>query len=374
MTETGNSISAQFYDHLLQDIADGLLVLDQHGMVTSANQAAGAILGYEPDALIGHHYGMFWPEDSPPVEALDESESETEKNRADLRHSSGRSVPVSLSVSSIPAENSRAHLLSISETSDIRRLSDVLSHTQKLAGIGTLTASVAHELNTPISVITATCGNLLHEVASEGLSEARLLHYVKMIEQNAWRCAQILGALRNYTVEDSLQMAVTDLNMIIEDAVTLVRHQFQSDFNVNVEVDLQPDLKSIVCDHNRITQVLINLLTNARDAMLPDGGTILLRSWLIPAEGTPTEGSVPQDGVCFSVRDSGCGIASEDVEKIFRPFFTTKPDGKGSGLGLFVAKRIVTQHHGRIWAENDPEGGAVFTVVLPRRQPPVMLE
>jgi PAS domain S-box-containing protein len=369
MVQVDTSISTQFHDQLLQSMAEGLLVLDQQGIVTSANQAAAQLLGYEPDNLIGKHYQAFWPKNVPSPDEL--RAGETHRSETTIEFPDASSVPVTVSINSIPAATATNRLISITGSANVERLNEVLAQTQKLAGIGTLTASVAHELNTPISVITATCSNMLHEMDDQNLNAETLLRYVKMIEQSAWRCARIVGVLRNYTVEDTLQMAVTDLNMVIEDAVTLVRFQFRGDFNVDVELDLQDDLKSAWCDHNRMTQVLINLLTNARDAMQPDGGIIHIKSWQIPAEtskDSATNGTKPQEKFAFSVRDSGTGIAPEVFDRIFNPFFTTKPNGKGTGLGLFIAKRIVTQHEGEIWAENNPEGGATFTVVIPRQR------
>ena len=112
---------------------------------------------------------------------------------------------MTISINSIPDESATNRLISITGSANVERLNEVLAQTQKLAGIGTLTASVAHELNTPISIITATCGNLLHEMDDQNLNAETLLRYVKMIEQSAWRCARIVGVLRNYTVEDTLQ-------------------------------------------------------------------------------------------------------------------------------------------------------------------------
>jgi signal transduction histidine kinase len=121
-----------------------------------------------------------------------------------------------------------------------------------------------------------------------------------------------------------------------------------------------------------MTQVLINLLINARDAMSPKGGTVEIRSWqqLDGELGTAVShngSGLSQKMYAFSVSDTGSGIDPDLLESIFDPFFTTKRSGKGTGLGLFIAKRIVQQHNGRIWAENNELGGATFTVVLPRK-------
>lgn len=251
------------------------------------------------------------------------------------------------------------------------QISEALTRIQRLAGLGILTASVAHELNTPLSIITSTCSNLQHEVNDNSLTMSQLLKYIEMIEQSAWRAARTVEVLRNYSYDENGHTAITDLNMIVEDALTLVRHQFQGEYNVLIEKELADDFRTIVCDHNGLTQVLINLLINARDAMLPKGGTIQVKSWVVPA-GSPLNGSEEKrtavDIYAVSVSDKGSGIDPAIMDKIYEPFFTTKPQGKGTGLGLYIAKRIMKQHHGRIQASNNPDGGATFTIYLPRRK------
>lgn len=261
-------------------------------------------------------------------------------------------------------------------TNDVDHINEALAQTQRLAGIGLLTASVAHELNTPISIIAATCSNLQHEIEENNLSMEQLLKYMEMIEQSAWRAARIVEVLRNYSYDEEAQTAVTDLNMIIEDAITLIYHQFYGEYNIEIQTDLAPDLGTVVCDHNRLTQVLINLLINARDAITPNPGVVRLKSWAIapdtphspPLNGPATAENKAVEQYAFSVTDSGQGIDPAIMGHIFEPFFTTKPHGKGTGLGLYIARRIVEQHNGRIRAENNPEGGATFTVTLPRKR------
>lgn len=371
MVTTKTRPTAQFYGHLMQTVSEGVLVLNEQGIITSANQAAARILGFDADGLVGRSWADLWGEEAPPLQAV----GVNEQKDISLRQQNGRSVSINLSVTPISDHVTSSTLVSFTDLNDIDQLNEALSHTQRLAGIGILTASVAHELNTPLSIIAATCSNLMHEVEENNLSMEQLMKYVEMIEQSAWRSARIVEVLRNYSFDEEAQAAVTDLNMIIEDALTLVQHQFYGEFNIQIEKKLDENLKTILCDHNRITQVLINLLTNARDAMLPQGGRIEIRSWAIPSESLLNGNTAPPNGrdsldeqYAFSVKDTGSGIAPEVMDRLFDPFFTTKPHGKGTGLGLFIAQRIVQQHNGRIWAENNPEGGATFTVALPRRQ------
>lgn len=243
------------------------------------------------------------------------------------------------------------------ENKTLQAYSASLARTQRLAGIGTLAASVAHELNNPISIITSACHDLLSQVKEGDLSDETLQERLEMIEQSAWRCSRLIQTLRTYTHLDSPQVVRTDLNTIIDDGLALVGYQFRQEFNVEIETTLAPDLKPVIWERNQITQVLVNLLSNARDALQPEGGRIHITSWAIPEE----------DAVAFSIHDSGPGIPEELLDQIFEPFFTSKSAGEGTGLGLSIAAAIVRQHKGQLTAENHPDGGAIFTVVLPHR-------
>ncbi|MEZ4643964.1 MAG: ATP-binding protein [Chloroflexota bacterium] len=354
----------QFYQQVLRHAAWGTLMVDAVGRIAFADAMAARMLKLSEMELVGQPIHRFLPDVSfVPVQMSSYCE-------ALLQADNGRSCPVLLSIKPMAAAPAGYKLVSMMNLTDMTQINDALFHTQRLAGVGTLTASVAHELTNPLSIITATCSNLIHEVNNENVDAETLLHYIRMIEHSAWRSARIVEVLRHYTHDNGLNTAVTNLNMIIEDALTLIRPQFLKEHKVKIETDLDPNLKSIVCDHNRLTQVLINLLANARDAMQPQGGVIHIRSWAIQVDPLYTngKGQVEGDKFAFSVRDNGPGVPPSIMSQIFEPFFTTKPSGTGTGLGLFIAKGIVEEHNGRIWAENNHDGGATFTVILPQKQ------
>lgn len=366
MFNAPTTTKAQFYEHLTQSVAQGLMVIDHDGMVSSVNQAATAILGLTAEKVIGEPIHKFWPE--APSSWVLTAVLPDQLEDSYLIHENGRSIPAQIAISPITAANNlNITLLTITSLDDVKQLNHALAHTQRLSSLGTLTASIAHELNTPISIIAATCSNLQHEIDHETLDSKQLLHYLGMIEQSAWRSARILEVLRNYSYNDEPQFDVTNFNMIVEDALTLVRHQFRGQYNIEIEKELDDELPSLVCDHHRMTQVLLNLLINASDAIPSSGGRVKIRTWL-PNGRFKNNGSNGEPYFAFSIQDSGSGIDETVKDKIFNPFFTTKPHGKGTGLGLYIAKRIVDQHNGMIVAENngDEACGATFTVMIPR--------
>ena len=377
----------QFADFLRQSGLEGVVILDNQGNVLSANRAAESLLGYGVGELTNIHVSEFWGGGtSLPRPHAERTRPEPARPRdEELTRRNGEALPVALAVSPLSAAADE-QLLSFVSRAELDRLNEALVHAQRLAGIGTLTASVAHELTNPISIITATCTNLRDELEGEELGRDELARYVELIEQSAYRCARIVEVLRNYAhnvgrdTGDGAVIAITSPAAVVQDALMMVEQQFRKQARVTVELDLEPALQTIFCDHHRIAQVLINLLTNARDAMQPDGGVARVRFWspdparepALAAQArqlppTRSNGHSAPDLFAFSVSDTGMGIDPAILPRIFEPFFTTKPNGQGTGLGLYIAEGIVRQHGGRLWAENNPGGGATVTVVLPRK-------
>lgn len=358
----------QLVDYLRRNVTEGMLIVDQGGRITAANEAAEFLLGYEPGQLTSLFFSELWS--SQPVRLLPRARPVD----AELVRNDGGRLPVSLAVAPVEGAPDGEQLVSIVPRDGIDDLNETLLHVQRLAGIGTLTASVAHELTNPISIITAACTNLKEELAAGDLPREQLDRYIELIEQSAYRSARIVEVLRRYSHNegDGLNLAITSPHDLIQDALTMVEQQFRKRAKVTVETEVLPGVQSIVCDHNRIVQVLVNLLLNARDAMQPDGGVIRVRFWslgpLMIHDGVDSNGAGMRDYFAFSVSDSGTGVSPAIMDRLYDPFFTTKPSGKGTGLGLFIAQGIVAQHQGRITVENNPGGGATFTVVLPKRQ------
>jgi C4-dicarboxylate-specific signal transduction histidine kinase len=248
---------------------------------------------------------------------------------------------------------------------ELDRLNEALVHAQRLAGIGTLTASVAHELTNPISIITATCTNLRDELQEETLGREELARYVELIEQSAYRCARIVEVLRNYAhnvgreTGDGAAIAITSPAAVVQDALMMVEQQFRKQARVTVELDLEPGLQTIFCDHHRIAQVLINLLTNARDAVQPEGGVVRILLVADPAcepfwpSRCPTFRSTAT--TCRPVRPPSAtrGIDPAILLRIFEPFFTTS---QRPGTGWPLHEGIVRQHGAPSGRRTTPKG------------------
>lgn len=243
---------------------------------------------------------------------------------------------------------------------DLTRFSHLLAHTERLATLGTLAAGVAHELNNPVSVIISTTHAIRAELQDGTLSPDRLDQFTDLLEENAWRCARLVQSLRSYSHRQKPQRADTHPQKIIENAVSLVQHQFR-DRDLTLQMDIPANLPTVYWDENQIAQVMVNLILNACDATAGE----VLESTITLKAGHEAEAG----RVFLSVADNGSGVPEELRDRIFEPFFTTKPLGEGTGLGLSIAAGIVQQHGGTIAMSHPVEGGVCFTVGLPVESP-----
>lgn len=371
--------AVQISDFLRRNGMEGVLLLASDGKILSANRAAESLLGYGAGQLTTMQISDIWRDSFPWSRAL---QDRPQPQDAGLTRHNGDTLAAAVTLSPLAEADDAESMMTFISRAELDQLNESLMYAQRLAGVGTLTASVAHELTNPISIITAACANLIDELNDGPIGREDLVQALELIEQSAFRCARIVDMLRNYAHDvgpegvavDDISVAITSPTAVLEDALTMVEQQFRKQARVTVEADVQPSLTTLFCDHHRITQVLINLLLNARDAMQPEGGIIQVRFWspdplfersLVEQLGPDANTA---DLFAFSVTDSGRGLAPEHMERLFEPFFTTKPNGQGTGLGLFIARSIVAQHGGRIFAQNNPEGGMTFTVALPRKQ------
>ena len=235
-----------------------------------------------------------------------------------------------------------------------KQMEKAMLEAQKLAALGTLAAGVAHEINSPLQVITGLSERYLRQLKKDSADDDSKVADFEMINRNAWRIADIVRSLLTFARASPDSSEQNNLNEIIIDTLLLIEHKLKSWANVNIEYDLDQDIPDMLCNRNSITQVLINLLTNAADAM-PEGGTIDIRTRLDRAARI----------IELKVKDSGMGIPDEVLSRIFDPFFTTKPVGKGTGLGLSIVMGIIQAHNGELAVESDQGKGTTFIIHFP---------
>jgi two-component system NtrC family sensor kinase len=230
-------------------------------------------------------------------------------------------------------------------------LESQLSQADKLSSIGLLAAGVAHEVNTPLAVISSYAQMLSKQLQGDPQRSALL----EKITRQTFRASEIVNNLLNFSRTSGTEFTEVNVNKIITDTMALLEHQFKTT-KIKVQDELAGHLPSIEGNAGRLQQVFLNLFLNARDAM-PEGGILRIAT----SNG---------DGVSVSVSDTGSGIAQEHIQRIYDPFFTTKSaprDGqqKGTGLGLSVTYGIIQEHAGKIRVESRPGEGTTFYLDFP---------
>ncbi len=237
-------------------------------------------------------------------------------------------------------------------------INERLIQSQKMAALGEIAAGIAHEINTPLAVIGQIAEWQEHLLSQPGASSAvdsgvakELADTIAQIHAQVGRCRDITHNMLAFSRRSDAIYQDTDLARLLEDMIRLVEREHRAN-NVVFLRENEPDLGPVATDPQLLRQVALNLLNNAAQAVGRDG-TVTVSTHQGP------------DGPCFTVRDTGPGIAPEHRTRIFNPFFTTKPPGKGTGLGLSICLAIATRLGGTITVDSVPGKGAAFTVHLP---------
>jgi PAS domain S-box-containing protein len=234
------------------------------------------------------------------------------------------------------------------DVTELRKAQEQLQHSQLLASLGEMTAGIAHEVNNPLGSIL-----LYSELLMAGDTPRPLKRDLKVIHDEAKRAARIMTDLLTYSRRMGSQGRRLDLHKALKKVVDM-RHYAQMVRNINVTVDLHNEPIYVVGNSSQLTQLFMNLILNAEEALEEsNGGSILITT------------RIDDEWVKISIADNGPGIPQENLQQIFYPFFTTKPTGKGTGLGLSTCYGIVTAHKGLIHAEKNNMGGATFVIELP---------
>ncbi len=358
--------SEERYRDLFANAYDLIFTLDRQLRLLSINKIGSALTGYSEAELRGRPLRDF---------CAPAAWEQAEQQFADLLM--GRSIQpfelqlcrpdderVYLEVSArLTQEGGRAggiHCIARNLT-ERRRLEEQLLHAEKLSAIGQLVAGVAHELNNPLTSISGYTQLLLRDTGLAELVREDLRH----INIQAERAARIVQNLLVFAREHKPERLPVNLNDVVRNTLTLRAYQLRVD-NIRVVADLDPNLPLTIADSFQLQQVILNLINNAHHAMTEcgDTGTLTLRTAIgaaLAVEGIATQPKT----LLFSVSDTGVGIPDRDLNRIFDPFYTTKPVGQGTGLGLSICFGIIQEHSGRIWAESTPGSGTTVSVELP---------
>ena len=335
--------SEQRYAAVVEQGNDGVLI-ERDGVILFANRRIGEMLDRDPATLLGREIGAIVQEG--PGDELPGVPT------AHLIRADGSELAVSLRKGEIHYDVGTATLVTAADISERQRIQAQLMRAQKLESVGTLASGIAHDFNNLLSGIVGY-SSLLKSRIAEGDPARR---YVDAIERATDRAAGVTRQLLGIVRDQQVHVAPFDVGGVVEELKRFLSETLGS--AIRVETRCAPELPLVLGDETQIHQTLLNVSLNARDAM-PDGGTLSIH-----ADRHDTDGGA---FVRIRIKDTGHGMDSETLSKVFDPFFTTKKAGDGSGLGLYMAYRIVERHGGTMDVQSEPGLGTTIELRLPGR-------
>ena len=344
------------YRHLVESASDAIVTLDANGRFTTVNHAAENISGYRREELVGQWFAPMLPDDDLPKALAHFQQAlsgETGLFESQFYRKDGEVRTISITYST-PQKDEEVLCL-IRDVTDQKMLQEQLIQSEKMSAIGQLVSGVAHELNNPLAGISAFAQLLLAEKRFPPDQRTA----AETIYSEARRASRIVQNLLTFARQHKAEKVPTALNQVLDDTLELRGYELRVR-GIDVRREYDESLPDTMADAHQLQQVFLNLITNSEQAMEQCDGHHHRLTVRTRRTG---------DTMRIEVEDTGGGIPANLIERIFNPFFTTKPTGSGTGLGLSISLGIVREHEGRIWAENVPQGGARFVVELPVIQP-----
>jgi two-component system, NtrC family, sensor kinase len=358
----------EFSENIVESINVGILAADLEDRVESWNTQIEKLTGIPRQSAVGRKLAELFPADlSDQFERVRGQTGIHHIYKFEMRPTSLSALPVQ---GPVPINGNGSHtganstlnvaiaplvskdleqigrLIIFDDVTDRAELEQRLVQADKLSSIGLLAAGVAHEVNTPLAVISTYAQMLAKQVANDDQKSILL----DKIAKQTFRASEIVNSLLNFSRTSTTLFGDVDLNKVVRETMSLLEHQIQK-VGVEVKMDLASGLPPVHGNAGKLQQVFLNLFLNARDAM-DGGGVLAVRSW------------AEESGARVDVSDTGHGISPEHIQRIYDPFFTTKGSRKGTGMGLAVTYGIVQEHKGSIEVSSR-QGGTRFQLRLP---------
>ena len=345
-----------FSQNIIESINAGVLACNLEGVVEAWNSALERLYGLSRSEAMGRPLEAIFPADlRAELSRVSDPHLTLNLYKFRLRNVEDRALIVNLSVVPLLGNENQVigRLLIFTDLTERVNLEDQLMQAEKLSSIGLLAAGVAHEVNTPLAVITSNAQMLVRQMEPD---DPRLRTLEKIIAQ-AFRASEIANNLLKFSRIGSSDYSELDVNRVISESLSLVDPMLKAS-RVTVNSQLKDSLPAVYGNYGKLQQVFMNLIMNARDAM-PRGGELTI--------ATEAENST----VHVEVSDNGVGIPTDHLNKIFDPFFTTKATSRGTGLGLAVTYGIIREHSGSIQVDSAVGRGTTFRLEFPAVRKPV---
>jgi two-component system NtrC family sensor kinase len=339
-----------FSENIIESLNVGVLAVDFSGAVESWNTQMEGLIGVRREEAVGRKLEDVLPSDLM-AEIAERSGDERVSSlyKFHMQNREGRNLVVNVSIAPLVGKSGDriGRLILFDDVTQRMRLDEQVFQNEKLTSLGLLAAGVAHEVNTPLAVIS----NYIQMLAKQLPSGDPRHQLIDKVVKQTFRASEIVNNLLNFSRTGATEFTEVDLNTVVDEVLSLVAHPFRT-AQVQVTRNLQQELPFVLGSNNKLQQVFLNLFLNARDAM-PSGGVVEIRT-------ASFNGSVEVE-----IKDTGAGIPRENLNRIFDPFFTTKASGRGTGLGLSVSYGIVKEHAGKLDVRSTPGKGTSFRLEFP---------
>ncbi|MEI6824969.1 MAG: ATP-binding protein [Desulfuromonadales bacterium] len=350
-----------YYATVIDSVGDGVIVVGSNGVITLCNPAAEEITGVSQRQAQGAEFESLFSLETTLVEMLAKT-MRTGITISDHENvvvrSTGRVTPVAVTCYPLVEGNGEniGAILTLKDITYIRELEAAVRQADRLSTLGTLAAGLAHEVKNPLGGIKGAAQLLEREFEPQ----SEMLEYTKVMIRETERIDHIIRELLELASPRALRLAPVNLHRILGD-ILLLQKQAAAGREIAFIPHFDPSIPDIMADEEMLTRLFLNLICNALDAMGDDGR--LTVSSRVLSDYRMTQNQRNSRMVAIEVRDDGPGIPAEDLENIWTPFFSTKSGG--TGLGLTICHKIVSEHRGMIKAESNPGHGTKFTVLLP---------
>jgi PAS domain S-box-containing protein len=357
--------SEEKYRVVAQSASEGILTIDESGTILLSNDSLGQIFGYTTAELAGENISKLVPK-FPVGDRRDSKKSDDAGGVAISTrglHKSGEKRLLEISIGEYRTAERRLYIAVIRDVTERKKLEEQFLQSQKMEAVGQLAGGIAHDLNNLLTIIHGHS-----ELAQSNLPLSDpVKRDIRQIMGASRRAESLTRQLLAFSRKQILQPRVLNVNELIEDMGNMLYRAIGE--TIRLDLRLEPGVGNIKADPGQIEQVIMNLVVNARDA-IPDGGVITVDTGNFDSTGRDVESLEHgvKDGpyIRIDVSDTGTGMDPKTRAKMFEPFYTTKPPGSGTGLGLSTVYGIVKQSGGSVWGHGEPGLGSTFTVCLPR--------
>ena len=352
----------EYYANVIDSVGDGVIVIDCGGIVTLMNPAAEELVGCSRRMVQGAEFARCFSNEPVLVEMVTKTNT-TGMGISDheniVLHKQGQVMPVSATTSPLltDAGERSGTILILRDLTKIRDLERAVRHGDRLSILGTLAAGLAHEIKNPLGGIKGAAQLMELEIPAD----SELHEYLRVVIKETGRVNRIVEELLQLAAPRELKLSPVNLHKVLGDILLLQRRTVEGR-DVSFQQHFDPSIPPIMADEELLTQVFLNLIKNAIEAV-GDEGLVTVVSRVVSDYSLTQKGEKRSRMVAVEVIDDGPGMTAEQQEQLFTPFFTTK--AKGTGLGLAICQKIVSEHRGMIMVQSDKGKGTTFTVLLP---------